>query len=443
MEIFKKLKNYFIEKVSRDEEIDYPYELDKKVSYDLFLSYSSNDRKAIIEPLYHVLKDEGFKPWFDIKEIKWGDSIVQKMQDGIANTKIIIFFISKSYLKKPWTLKELRSIVAMQQISDSQIIFPILLGVTEKELIQSVPFLADIKYLKIENYSHKEKVEKKYFKEIIKELERVKDKLKPFKLKRFVHICTLSKSIEVATFGSHYRYYSIITKDESLEIHQNKSEPAINLNFLIKKLFKELNINHTFKISSIGSNPTHSCIHLIVLNNGNIFIIHRVNIHNISQLKNEDYIQINAPKNPSISILSDNTNEVFLGYDDRSIYVWNKKGIQLKKLQSAIIAIDMSLESIVVAVSKNGEIGIWIRNIYQLKKYIDTKNAITSLSVSRTRVRYSKKGIFATGHRNGIVTFWNFDGIEINKYSLTKQAIVAMCFFPFGLEYIGIATKKM
>ena len=240
-----KLKNFFIFDTIKENIINNTYiKAKNNVSYDLFLSYSANDRKAIIEPLYYELKDEGFRPWFDIKEIRWGDSIVQRMQDGISNTKIIIFFISKSYLKKPWTLKELRSIVAMQQISDSQIIFPILLGITEKELIQSVPFLADIKYLKIENYTSKEKIEKKYFQEIIKELEKVKDRFEPFKLKSFSHICTLSKPIKVATYGTHYQYYSIQTLDESLEKDTPHSGKVVNLNILINNLFKKLELNN-------------------------------------------------------------------------------------------------------------------------------------------------------------------------------------------------------
>jgi len=396
-----KLKNFFIFDTIKENIINNTYiKAKNNVSYDLFLSYSSNDRKAIIEPLYYELKDEGFSPWFDIKEIRWGDSIVQRMQDGISNTKIIIFFISKSYLIKPWTLKELRSIVAMQQISDSQIIFPILLGITEKELIQSVPFLADIKYLKIENYTSKEKIEKKYFQEIIKELEKVKDRFEPFKLKSFSHICTLSKPIKVATYGTHYQYYSIQTLDESLEKDTPHSGKVVNLNILINNLFKKLEINEINKIVSIGINSNHSCMNLIVLESGNILIIHRANIHNVSELQSSDYIRTNAPKNPHISMLCDNTHEVFLGYEDGSIYVWSGEGILLKELKSSITYIDTSFESIFVAVTENGEIGIWFRHRVQLKKYIKTKNPILSLAVSKTRVRYSKNGIFATGHKN-------------------------------------------
>ena len=405
-------------------------------AYDLFLSYSSNDRQTIIEPLYHELKDEGFTPWFDIKEIKWGDSIVQKMQDGIANTKIIIFFISESYLKKPWTLKELRSIVAMQQISDSQIIFPILLGITEKELIQSVPFLADIKYLKIENYNVKEKVEKKYFQEIIKELERVKDSFQPFKLKSFSHICTLPNPIIIATYGSHYHYHSIKTLQESSEANE-----IINLNSLINDLFERLEINESKKIVSIGISPTHTPMHLIVLESGNILIVHRGDIHNTPELSFESYIKTNAPSNPHISMLSEYSNEVFLGYKDGSLYVWNNgKGVLLTELKSSITYIDISLESIFVAVTRNGEIGIWARHRIQLKKYIETKNQILSLAVSKTRVRYSKNGIFVTGHKNGIINFWDFDGDKISSYKIVNKPIVSISFFPFGLEYLGVTT---
>ncbi|CAA6815244.1 MAG: Unknown protein [uncultured Sulfurovum sp.] len=443
----KKNNNFFEEK---------PHQ---QISYDLFLSYSSNDREAIIKPLYNELQDENFQAWFDIKEIRWGDSIVKKMENGITNTKIVIFFISKSYLKSFWTLKELRSIIAIQQVTNDKIIFPILLGVSEKEIIESVPFLADIKHLKINDYNPNKKTNKKYFQEIIQELEKIKDNLKPLKLKQFFHVCTLASPIKVATFGSHYKYYSIFTSNESLKVNiyralypeyidysisklPKTSNDTINLTYLVEQVLKKLNIQKIDALSSIASNPTHYPIFLITLNSGNIIITHKMHIIDGSELRPEDYIITNAPKNPSVSTLSRNSRESFLGYANGSIYIWNGKGHLLHDLQSPILAIDVSFESIFVAVTEKNEIGIWFRNSYQLKKHIRTENKITSLSVSKTRVRYSKNGIFTTGHKNGIVNSWDFEGTHINNYKVTDKPIIAMCFFPFGLEYLGIATHN-
>ena len=109
------------------------------MKYDLFLSYSSEDRYAIVNSLNTELISQGFIPWFDVKEIAWGDSIIEKIQEGISKSKFIIVFISETYLHKAWPLKELRSALGLQ-INGGPTILPILLGVKFQE-IKNIHFL--------------------------------------------------------------------------------------------------------------------------------------------------------------------------------------------------------------------------------------------------------------------------------------------------------------
>ena len=426
MKYFKRIiKKLFSKTIKENNKILISPIKKKNISYDLFLSYSSSDRKAIVNPLYKKLISTGFNPWLDIKKITWGDSIIEKMQDGISNTKFIIFFISKSYLDKPWTLKELRSILAMQ-VSNDLTILPILLGISEKELIQFVPFLADIKHIKIDDYNSKGKIEEKYFQEIIYELRIAIDKIAPIKLKKFSHIHTSSEPIKITSIYyditsslPYYRYY-VVTSNKIIKINE--------LTFRHSKI-KKITSNLISCSSEIEDTFLTLSDNTISIERTSSVSKTTIPIHSLVSCVSKPFIKLN-----DFSIL------FFVGYEDGSIYTSNRKENLLTNLKFPIIAIDISLESILVAVSQNGEIGIWLRNTYKLKKYIKIKNSITSLAVSKTRVNYNN--IFLTGHTNGTVAIWDFNGMNINEYHITEESIVALSLFPNELEYVGIVTKN-
>ena len=52
-------------------------------SHDVFLSYSSKDA-AVVRPLAERLRADGLRVWFDEWEIKPGDSIPAKIDQGLA-----------------------------------------------------------------------------------------------------------------------------------------------------------------------------------------------------------------------------------------------------------------------------------------------------------------------------------------------------------------------
>jgi hypothetical protein len=50
--------------------------------FDVFLSHSSKD-KAVVRPLAERLRADGLRVWFDEWELKPGDSIPKKLDDGL------------------------------------------------------------------------------------------------------------------------------------------------------------------------------------------------------------------------------------------------------------------------------------------------------------------------------------------------------------------------
>jgi len=64
-------------------------------SWDLFLSYSSTDRRKA-DLIVKDLESAGLKVWFDRKEIIGGGRIREKIADGIRNSSAVLVLASTS-----------------------------------------------------------------------------------------------------------------------------------------------------------------------------------------------------------------------------------------------------------------------------------------------------------------------------------------------------------
>jgi small GTP-binding protein len=70
-------------------------------SHDVFLNYSSKDQE-IVRPVAERLKDAGLKVWFDQWELKPGDDIEAKIEDGLANSRVQVLCTSANALGSDW-----------------------------------------------------------------------------------------------------------------------------------------------------------------------------------------------------------------------------------------------------------------------------------------------------------------------------------------------------
>ena len=52
--------------------------------WDVFISYASEDKDAIAEPLAQALRHAGIMVWLDQQELKLGDSLSEKIYEGFA-----------------------------------------------------------------------------------------------------------------------------------------------------------------------------------------------------------------------------------------------------------------------------------------------------------------------------------------------------------------------
>ncbi len=116
-----------------------------KTNQRVFISYSSQD-KSFVRGLAFDLKDFGVNVWYDDWEIQVGDSIVEKIFDGLEISDILIVVLSPFSVASNWVKEELSTTV-MRKISETSIlILPILISPCE------IPFpLRHIKYADFTN----------------------------------------------------------------------------------------------------------------------------------------------------------------------------------------------------------------------------------------------------------------------------------------------------
>ncbi|MEV0192350.1 toll/interleukin-1 receptor domain-containing protein [Kitasatospora purpeofusca] len=107
---------------------------------DVFISHRGNDDKKA-EELADELRARGHRVWLDLWEIGIGDSIVQKIDEGLAGYRFLVLCLSDSGVHAPWMSREWLSALARQLNGADVKLLPARLTGGELPAI-----LADIKY---------------------------------------------------------------------------------------------------------------------------------------------------------------------------------------------------------------------------------------------------------------------------------------------------------
>lgn len=113
--------------------------------YDVFISHATKDKSSYVDKLVKTIKEEGLSVFYDQESIAWGDSISQKVDEGLRNSTLAVVVISKNYFGRNWTEHELKTLLARQK-SQRKLIMPILHRITKSQLIKHYPELNDISF---------------------------------------------------------------------------------------------------------------------------------------------------------------------------------------------------------------------------------------------------------------------------------------------------------
>jgi TIR domain len=106
----------------------------------LFLCHASED-KDFVDWLANRLDAQAVNIWYDRREIRAGDSIVERIGDGLAGASHVVVVLSKAANRKPWVRREFSSAL-MRQLSDASVrVIPVL-----REPCDLPQLLSDIRY---------------------------------------------------------------------------------------------------------------------------------------------------------------------------------------------------------------------------------------------------------------------------------------------------------
>lgn len=107
----------------------------------LFICHASEDKDDFVAPLAAELREK-YEVWYDDYELTLGDSLPEKIDDGLKRCDFGIVVLSKAFFaKKKWGRKELDGLIALE-VKRGKIILPVLKGVTHDDVEKYSPMLA-------------------------------------------------------------------------------------------------------------------------------------------------------------------------------------------------------------------------------------------------------------------------------------------------------------
>ncbi|PKN48151.1 MAG: DUF1883 domain-containing protein [Deltaproteobacteria bacterium HGW-Deltaproteobacteria-17] len=111
-------------------------------AYDVFISHASEDKDDIVRSLANALSTQNLKVWYDEFTLRIGDSLRQKIDKGLATSRVGLVVLSPAFISKGWTNYELDGIVT-RSVSGEQILLPIWHNITKQQVMDFSPSLAD------------------------------------------------------------------------------------------------------------------------------------------------------------------------------------------------------------------------------------------------------------------------------------------------------------
>jgi hypothetical protein len=112
--------------------------------WDAFICHASADKESFVRGLAATLTAKGVRVWFDEFELKIGDNLRRKIDEGLAQSRYGIVVFSPSFFQGEWPQTELDGLAARQNAEGRKVILPILHDYTIDQLRKKSPPLAGL-----------------------------------------------------------------------------------------------------------------------------------------------------------------------------------------------------------------------------------------------------------------------------------------------------------
>lgn len=120
--------------------------------YDFFISHATADKEDFVDGLVSRAEAVGLNVWYDSSALAWGDSIRQKIDDGLRRSYFGVVVLSPHFFERPWTQYELDAIV-QRDLSGSGRLLPIWHRLSQDDVVKHAPSLAGRLALPTSTYS--------------------------------------------------------------------------------------------------------------------------------------------------------------------------------------------------------------------------------------------------------------------------------------------------
>lgn len=113
--------------------------------FSVFLVHSSKD-KPVVDKVFNELQTQELRVWYDRYEIQPGDSISDKINDGLEKSDMGVLFLSKNLLESVWGRNEVNYFFQKRMNTDSKTFVPLNLDLESDE---KPPLLQDYNHINI------------------------------------------------------------------------------------------------------------------------------------------------------------------------------------------------------------------------------------------------------------------------------------------------------
>ncbi|WP_281558137.1 toll/interleukin-1 receptor domain-containing protein [Thalassomonas sp. RHCl1] len=91
---------------------------------NIFISHSSSD-KPFVKKLASALLSEGFPVWLDSWKLELGDSLIDKIYDGIEASSLVLLVVSKSAIESGWVNREINAALVKEETIGRKFLIPL------------------------------------------------------------------------------------------------------------------------------------------------------------------------------------------------------------------------------------------------------------------------------------------------------------------------------
>jgi hypothetical protein len=114
--------------------------------YDVFVSHAFEDKESFVDEFVIEMKKIGFKVWYDTQRLQWGDSMRERIDNGLRKSRYGIVILSPNYIAehKYWTKTELNALFQLETVNGKTIL-PVWHNLTKKQVVEYSPIIADRK----------------------------------------------------------------------------------------------------------------------------------------------------------------------------------------------------------------------------------------------------------------------------------------------------------